>query len=313
MNDACSICGATRGLDRHHIMHRQIGGSKDPAEHDAANLITLCRRCHTNLHEASWELERLPEGFGVRDRSTGRPVMRRLHRADVDAPVVFHQLALAEASLIDLLQTVPYLTDEQLVEAFMSAVTFGKRAWLLQAAVLYEAQQRSIYGDRSLEALARRFDISLRQAEKYALVWHVFFARRGETPDGSSEGGELKNVNIDEIVLDEPSWYVVAASETPDPATWLAYAQDRKLEDPRYSVAAFRRDIRAARFLGNREQQSEGAGLGVEYSAARLACPWIRAYCTKSGRPVPVAQCSECECGGEAGLGGTAMEGTDRE
>ena len=63
------------------------------------------------------------------------------------------------------------------MEAFIYASSSGKRSWLVQAAILYEAQQRSVFGDRSLEAIARRFEIGLRQAQKYPLVLKVFFAR----------------------------------------------------------------------------------------------------------------------------------------
>ena len=77
------------------------------------------------------------------------------------------------------------------MEAFAYASSFSKRSWLVQAAILSEAQQRSIYGDRSLEAIARRFEISLRQAQKYALVWKVFFA----------EEDREENVNVDAIIL----------------------------------------------------------------------------------------------------------------
>ena len=62
-----------------------------------------------------------------------------------------------------------------------------------------------------MEAIARRFEIGLRQAQKYALVWKVFFAN----------GGEGEYVNIDVILLDEPSWYVVAVTETSEPEKWL--------------------------------------------------------------------------------------------
>lgn len=62
-------------------------------------------------------------------------------------------------------------------------------------------------------SIARRFEIGLRQAQKYALVWKVFF----EQEDAGEE-----NVNIDAILLDEPSWYVVAATETKEPESWLA-------------------------------------------------------------------------------------------
>src|SRR5215208_2552021 len=159
MDPACEICGTTCGLDRHHILHKRMGGSRDPAVHDHANLISICRRCHINLHEGGWALERLPEGFRVVDRRSGRQVMRRLRDADLDAATLFRALTLIEASFAQVVDVLPYLSDDELVEAFASALTLGKRAWLVQAAILYEAEQRSTYGDRSLEAIARRFDI----------------------------------------------------------------------------------------------------------------------------------------------------------
>ena len=55
---------------------------------------------------------------------------------------------------------------------------------------------RSIYGERSMEANARRFEIGLRQAEKHALVWKTFFA--GEDQE--------ENVNVDVFSLQKPGW-----------------------------------------------------------------------------------------------------------
>lgn len=134
--------------------------------------------------------------------------MRRLLNPDLNPPSLFHILNLTEDTLSQLLQALPCLADDQLVEAFQYACSFGKRSWLLQAAILYdEAQQRSIYGERTLEAIARRFEIGPHQAQKYALVWKVFFAR----------GVEKESVNIDAIILNEPSWYVLAATETKEP------------------------------------------------------------------------------------------------
>ena len=96
--------------------------------------------------------------------------MRRLYNRDCDVPTLFQLLNLTDESLSQLYQGLPYFTDDQLVEAFAHAGPLGKPSWLTQAAVLYEAQQRSIDGDRTLEAIARRFEISRRQAQKYALV-----------------------------------------------------------------------------------------------------------------------------------------------
>ena len=69
--------------------------------------------------------------------------------------------------------------------------------------------------------------------------------------------------------IDQPSWYVVAATETDDPDQWLPYAQDRKAEDLRYSVADFRRDIEEAPLTQSSrdaEALEEGRQSGVELS-----------------------------------------------
>jgi hypothetical protein len=266
-----------------------MGGSADPAVHDQSNLITLCRPCHRKIHEGRWELERSPEMVRVLDRDSGQQVMRRLYNPGLDIPQLFHSLNLTEAFLARLQEALPYMSDDQLVEVFAYARSLGKRLWLVQAAVFYEAQQRSIYGDRSLEAIARRFEISLRQAQKYALVWKVFFA--GD--------GQQENVDVDAIVLDEPSWYVVAASETEKPEQWLAYAQDRKQEDPSYSISNFRRDILTAKVAepnshgdGDTKGQARPAGLP---ELGPRPCPWVRAFCTRSGKPIQLEQCGDCE------------------
>jgi hypothetical protein len=176
------------------------------------------------------------------------------------------------------------------VEAYGYSRSMGKRSWLIEAAILYEAQQRSAYNDHALEGIARRFEISLRHAQKYALVWKVFFAP-------SLEKGE--NVNIDAIFLDEPSWYVVAVTESPDPHRWLAYAQDRKAQDPRYSVFAFRREIQLARSIEGMADASQAKELSlddVSGSEVWRECPWIRLFCVYSGLPVPVGEgCARCE------------------
>ena len=182
------------------------------------------------------------------------------------------------------------------------STSFGKRSWMLQAAILYEAQERSIYGQRSLEAIAKTFGIGLRQAEKYALVWRTFFAGSGQGGVGNKSDEEpekQENVNIDVFSLEEPSWYVVAASETKEPEKWLAYAQDRKAEDPRYSVTALRQDILNARqFDGFNHDGDADQKLEPKVCLPTLtqrACPWIKPFCVRSGKPVAVEACGGCE------------------
>lgn len=41
----CALCDSVDGLQCHHVIHRSMGGSDNPA-----NLICLCWRCHAVAH-----------------------------------------------------------------------------------------------------------------------------------------------------------------------------------------------------------------------------------------------------------------------
>ncbi len=282
----CAICGSIRGVDRHHIIPRSRGGRKNQQIHAESNLITICRTCHGKIHDEIWSLVKTSKGIQVTDKQSGQRVMRRLADSEFDAPRVLGSMNHLETLLSVFLENIPFFDDEQLVEAYNYSSILGKRAWLLKAAILFEAQLRSTYGDQSLEAIARRFQISLRQAQKYALVWKHFF--------GDKEEGEY--VNIDAIVLDEPSWYIIAVTETDEPEKWLAYAQDRKMEYSGYSVASFRRDIRIARWTAGAGELKQIRNSELrDVSVEGWACPWIQLLCTRSGKPIPRQDCGECE------------------
>src|SRR2546427_12828594 len=85
----CEICGKNRELDRHHIDSRGMGGSKSLAVHADGNLITLCRKCHRNIHEGGWELHRSRDLLQVVDRRTGKEVMRRGRGREVGSSTPF--------------------------------------------------------------------------------------------------------------------------------------------------------------------------------------------------------------------------------
>lgn len=285
----CSICSASRQIDRHHVVPTRMGGSRDDQIHAQSNLLTLCRRCHRNIHEGGWVVIRSDTELRVTDKRTGTEVMRRLCRQGFDAGAFLAGFSRVELILGDGIGSVAFLDDEQLIEAFRISRTVGKKAWLIQAAILYEAQRRSVYGERMLVGIARQFEIGIRQAEKYALVWRTFF-ERDATPEDSEE--RINSVNVDAIFLEEPSWYVVAATESPAPHKWLAYAQDRKAENPRYSIGDFRSDIHSVHPLGKEDLlPPDGAG---DRRSRWLRCPWVEPFCTRNGRPIPVEECG-CE------------------
>src|SRR2546425_10692010 len=110
----CEICGMNRNLDQHHVDGRGMGGSKNPAAHADANIITLCRTCHRNIHEGGWELHRSQDLLQVIDRRTGTEVMRRARAQDFDPAALFQLLNVMDSSLVGALSLIGYLDDDPL-------------------------------------------------------------------------------------------------------------------------------------------------------------------------------------------------------
>ncbi len=273
----CEICGTSRQLEVHHIEPRRMGGSRRPEIEAPSNKSVLCRPCHTNITEQRWHLERTDGQLLVTEVATGEVMARRLFDREFSAPQYFQELNLLETQLGALIQGVPYLTDDQLVDLFSYLRGIDQNTWKAQAAILWEAKRRSVYGDRAWEAMGRSFSIGWRQAYNLARVWEVYFL---------GEKGEFCN-QLQNCSLQDVTWYIVA-TETEAPHFWLAYAEDRKAEDTSYSVADFREEIRVAGaktddplFPGSESQR----------------CRWLRVYCTKLQRVVRPGDCPGCETG----------------
>jgi len=191
------------------------------------------------------------------------------------SPRAFASFQSLERGLHELLFGIPYLTDDQLVELFASLGAFDRGAWKAKAAILWEAKQRSAYGDRAWEAMGKTFGIGWRQAYNLARVWQVFFA---------GEDGQFCT-QVQCSSLDEVSWYI-AAAETDDPKFWLAYAEDRKAENPYYTVADFRDEMQVA---GARKEAAQSESTGSR------TCRWVRVYCARLDQVVSPDRCSGCE------------------
>ena len=113
----CEICGTIRNVDHHHVIPKRMGGSKNPTVQDESNLMTLCRQCHQKLHRDTWTIQRSQEILRVMDTKTGDQVMRRLYDQGLDAPTLLYLLNVAEESMSTVLGSIPYLSDDQLIEA----------------------------------------------------------------------------------------------------------------------------------------------------------------------------------------------------
>ncbi|MEE8384314.1 MAG: HNH endonuclease, partial [Dehalococcoidia bacterium] len=273
----CEICVTSRNLEVHHIEPKRMGGSRRPEIEAPSNKATLCRSCHTQITEQRWRLERTDRQLIVTDVPTGEVLARRLFDPDFSAPGYFQELNLLENRLDALVQGIPYLTDDQLVDLFSYLRSLDQHTWKAQAAILWEAKRRSVYGDRAWEAMGRSFGIGWRQAYNLAQVWEVFFL---------GEKGQFCN-QLQNSTLQEVTWYIVA-SQTDVPHFWLAYADDRKAEDPGYSVTDFKDEIGIAG--ANKEDP-----LFPESDSQR--CQWLRVYCMKLRRVVRPGQCPGCDTG----------------
>ena len=125
----CEICGAVRNLDGHHVIPRRIGGRQDPSIYDPANLMTLCRQCRQKLHRGTWTIRRSHEVLRVMDTKTCEQVMRRHYDQGVDTPTLLHLLNVAEESMSRVLESISYMSDDQLVEVFGSLRSIDKLSW----------------------------------------------------------------------------------------------------------------------------------------------------------------------------------------
>jgi len=271
----CEICGTSRHLEVHHIEPRRMGGSRRPEIEAAANKAVLCRTCHTQITEQRWRLQRTETELMISDVATDGVVARRLRDPNFNPSQYFQELNLLEAQLDGLVQGIPYLTDDQLVDLFGYLRNLDQRTWKSQAAVLWEAKRRSVYGDRAWEAMGRAFGIGWRQAYNLARVWESFFM---------GKDGQFCN-QMQNSTLQEVTWFVVA-TETEAPHFWLAYAEDRKAEYPGYSISDFRDEISIA---GAKKDDPYAPGGDTQ------RCQWLRVYCTKLRRVVRPGECPGCE------------------
>lgn len=274
----CEICSASRQLEVHHLVPKRMGGSSRPEIEADANKVILCRSCHAKITEQRWRIERDETELSVRDVASETRVMRRLYDRDFSASTYFDQLNLLEPQLGLLLQGIPYLSDAQLVDLFAFLRSLGQSTWQIQAAVLWEAKHRSVYGDRAWEAMGQSFGIGWRQAYNLARVWETFFL--GEENQFCNQ---LQNWPLQEV-----TWYIVA-SETEEPRFWLSYAEDRKAEQPNYSIADFRDEIDLAG--AKREAPPEPAAPASEGNR----CHWLRVYCARLDRVVRPDACPGCD------------------
>lgn len=68
-NWRCRVCNDSRTLTPHHIVYRSQGGT-----HDLDNLITLCTKCHDDVHGGRLKIDKLGIGtIGIKRLEGWKP------------------------------------------------------------------------------------------------------------------------------------------------------------------------------------------------------------------------------------------------
>lgn len=146
-----------------------------------------------------------------------------------------HGVNVVESVLETIHATIPSMDEEQLVATYQRASELGKRAWLVQAHCLWEARERrGSYHDGAIAALASQFGITKGYAHQLCGAWEAVPSSKR-----LDDGGDLPL---------SKSFYTVAG-QTDEPQRWAAHAEDRKAENPSYSVRDLRAEIQSSRII----------------------------------------------------------------
>jgi len=222
----CVACGSTTNLEAHHVKFRSRGGKEED------NLVMLCRACHKKRHDELIDISLDGDTLVVTDKVTGEIKRRPLVPQVNTGPSELVNEARVIQTWADLMLYSERLreeTDESLKTLYDEIRTLKHRLWMVQAAIINEMQARASYGDGVAAHVAQALGCSERTVQSRGQIYREIISK----PECSQACERL---------LGE-SWYKEAVS-TDDPVHWINYADERKIENPRYTVAQFREEIR---------------------------------------------------------------------
>lgn len=153
------------------------------------------------------------------------------------------------ARVADLLKDA---TVEELGCYFQQARELGSRAWMAMAVCVGLAQEKSTWGDDTLGQLSTLFGLHRSRIARLGRIYRELLR------DRIQREGEAAT-----FLLPEMSWYEVAVETSPQvsrsPDDLLAEAEDRKMEDPRYSIRRWKDDLGLEREDGSLESEIRAA------------------------------------------------------
>jgi len=222
----CVVCGSTSKLEAHHVKFRSRGGKEED------NLVMLCEACHRKRHDELIDISLDGNTLVVTDKVTGeikrRPLVPQVNTGPSEL-VNEARVIQTWADLMIYSERLRKETDESLRTLYDEIRTLKHRLWMVQAAIINEMQARASYGDSVAAHIAEAIGCSERTVQSRGQIYREIISK----PECAQACERL---------LGE-SWYKEAVS-TDDPVRWINYADERKIENPRYTVAQFREEIR---------------------------------------------------------------------
>lgn len=232
--ERCAICGHDAS-EAHHLLHRSQGGSDD--DH---NLLLLCRPCHDSIHRRGYRVERTRSLLGDQQGTPititsltlwsreGELILARHHNSGFNQSAHLAELQAMPNLLEYCIEEVKYLDEEGMAEAAqIVGRDLGEKGWKYLAELMRRARLMLPWGDRTekLTAIAEKCGMSWRTAQRLALI-----AERIDLPTLSAS-------RVDDMSM------VLVAAESQDPVAALAHIEERKAENPNYSVNQARREL----------------------------------------------------------------------
>jgi hypothetical protein len=223
----CQVCGSTDLLEAHHLVPRSQGGP-DTEE----NLVLLCRSCHRKRHEELLKLQREGNELVIYDVETGQAQRKPIvpHRALGPSRLLDQAHAIRSwLELVSFGEVLAAEPDEVLSSLYDALRDMKHRLWMAQAAIIAEMQRRASRGDAVAEHVAKALGCSPRTVQVRGRIYREVLSK----PESALAVETLR----------EESWYREAVSSD-EPVKWIVHAAQRKIENPRYSIAQFREEMR---------------------------------------------------------------------
>lgn len=223
----CVVCGRTEGrLEQHHVLYRSRGGEEE------GNLVLLCQSCHARVHAERLALSLEGTMLSVLDKDTGEMQLKPVAGQIATGPSVLVDQARSVQDWLNLMIYADRLQqepDEVLATLYDELRALKHTLWMVQAAIINLMQSRANYGDGTAKHVATALGCSERTVQSRGQIYREIISK----PECAQACERLQG----------ESWYREAVSSD-DPIRWINHADERKVAEPRYTIAQFRAEMR---------------------------------------------------------------------